>query len=164
MILVSWKPRAFLFKDFLTEEECDYMISKVCSLNLPALTLPPLPACADLLGTSAMQAKPSMTKSTVVDNETGKSMDSTVRTSTGTFFGRGQDEVIHGIEKRIALVRSGLSTPAACHSSCFSFTPLALLQVSHLPAENGEGLQILHYVNGQKYEPHHDFFHDRYAS
>ena len=37
VILVSWKPRAFLFKDFLTEEECEYMISKVCSLNLPAL-------------------------------------------------------------------------------------------------------------------------------
>jgi hypothetical protein len=29
-----------------------------------------------------------MVKSTVVDNETGKSIDSTVRTSTGTFFGR----------------------------------------------------------------------------
>ena len=114
--------------------------------------------------TSAVQAKPSMTKSTVVDNETGKSMDSTVRTSTGTFFGRGQDEVIHGIEKRIALVRRGLSIPADCCSSCFSFTPLTLLQVSHLPAENGEGLQILHYVNGQKYEPHHDFFHDRSAT
>jgi len=29
-----------------------------------------------------------MVKSTVVDNETGKSIDSTVRTSTGTFFAR----------------------------------------------------------------------------
>ena len=29
-----------------------------------------------------------MVKSTVVDNDTGKSIDSTVRTSTGTFFGR----------------------------------------------------------------------------
>ena len=35
------------------------------------------------------------------------------------------------------------------------------LQVSHLPAENGEGMQVLHYVNGQKYEPHHDYFHDK---
>lgn len=49
-----------------------------------------------------MQAKPGMTKSTVVDNETGKSVDSTVRTSTGTFFNRGEDEVIRRIEKRIA--------------------------------------------------------------
>ncbi len=39
------------------------------------------------------QAKRRMTKSTVVDNETGKSVDSTVRTSTGTFYGRGEDEV-----------------------------------------------------------------------
>ena len=115
-------------------------------------------------GTSTLQAKPSMTKSTVVDNETGKSMDSTVRTSTGTFFGRGQDEVINGIEKRIALVSSGPSTPTDCYSSHLFSTPPTLLQVSHLPAENGEGLQILHYVNGQKYEPHHDFFHDRSAS
>lgn len=52
-----------------------------------------------------LQAKPSMTKSTVVDNETGKSMDSTVRTSTGTFFARGQDSIIEGVEKRISLVR-----------------------------------------------------------
>ena len=52
-----------------------------------------------------LQAKPSMTKSSVVDNETGKSMDSTVRTSTGTFFGRGQDEVLAAVEKRIAQVR-----------------------------------------------------------
>ena len=34
------------------------------------------------------QAQPNMVKSTVVDNDTGKSIDSTVRTSTGTFFGR----------------------------------------------------------------------------
>ena len=53
-----------------------------------------------------------MTKSTVVDNETGKSVDSTVRTSTGTFFGRGQDEVIARIEKRISLVST------ACTLAC----------------------------------------------
>ncbi|KAK9805139.1 hypothetical protein WJX72_001482 [[Myrmecia] bisecta] len=110
VIEVSWRPRAFLFKNFLSDEECDHLI------NL---------------------ARPSMTKSTVVDNVTGKSVDSTVRTSTGTFFGRGQDEVIDRIEKRIA-------------------------HVSHVPAENGEGMQVLHYVDGQKYEPHHDFFHDKY--
>lgn len=30
-----------------------------------------------------------------------------------------------------------------------------------IPADNQEAMQILHYQNGQKYEPHHDFFHDR---
>ena len=39
-------------------------------------------------GCTGLQARPNMVKSTVVDNETGKSIDSTVRTSTGTFFGR----------------------------------------------------------------------------
>ncbi|KAK9818424.1 hypothetical protein WJX72_012505 [[Myrmecia] bisecta] len=110
VIQVSWRPRAFLFKNFLSDVECDHLIGL---------------------------AQPSMTKSTVVDSVTGKSIDSTVRTSTGTFFGRSQDSVIDTIEKRIA-------------------------HVSHVPAENGEGMQILHYVDGQKYEPHHDFFHDKY--
>lgn len=110
VIPVSWKPRAFLFKNFLNDTECDHIIGK---------------------------AKPQMTKSTVVDNDTGKSVDSTVRTSTGTFFGRGQDEIIAAVEKRVSLV-------------------------SHLPVENGEGMQVLHYKDGQRYEPHHDFFHDKY--
>ncbi|KAH0850530.1 hypothetical protein HID58_095451 [Brassica napus] len=30
-----------------------------------------------------------------------------------------------------------------------------------LPEENGQSMQILHYENGQKYEPHFDFFHDQ---
>ena len=76
------------------------------------------------------QAKPSMTKSSVVDNETGKSIDSTVRTSTGTFFARGQNPVLAAVEKRIAQVGASqtfthTSTPAwgslvlqLMHSSC----------------------------------------------
>lgn len=28
-------------------------------------------------------------------------------------------------------------------------------------SENGESIQILHYENGQKYEPHFDYFHDK---
>ena len=30
-----------------------------------------------------------------------------------------------------------------------------------IPEENQEGFQILHYIDGQKYEPHHDYFHDK---
>lgn len=105
---LSWKPRAFLLKGFLSEEETDYLINK---------------------------ATPYMTKSTVVDNDSGKSIPSNVRTSTGTFFSRGQDETISRIEDRLALV-------------------------SMLPKEHGEGLQILHYRDGEKYEPHNDYFHD----
>jgi prolyl 4-hydroxylase len=36
--------------------------------------------------------------------------------------------------------------------------------VSFLPVENGEGIQILRYENGQKYEPHWDFFFDKVNS
>lgn len=39
------------------------------------------------------QARERMTKSTVVDSKTGGSIDSEVRTSTGSFYSRGQDEV-----------------------------------------------------------------------
>jgi len=30
-------------------------------------------------------------------------------------------------------------------------------------SENGEALQILHYENGQKYDPHFDYFYDKKA-
>ncbi|KAL6226972.1 hypothetical protein ACLB2K_000931 [Fragaria x ananassa] len=108
--VISWEPRAFVYHNFLTQQECDYLI--------------------DL-------AKPHMEKSTVVDSETGKSKDSRVRTSSGTFLSRGRDKVIRNIERKIA-----------------NFT--------FLPVEHGEGLQILHYEVGQKYEPHFDYFQDEY--
>ena len=46
---VSWHPRAFVYHNFMTAEECEHLIN---------------------LG------KPSMVKSSVVDNDTGKSVDS----------------------------------------------------------------------------------------
>ncbi|KAG5089365.1 hypothetical protein JHK86_001977 [Glycine max] len=76
-----------------------------------------------------------MHKSTVVDSETGKSKDSRVRTSSGTFLARGRDKIVRNIEKKI---------------SDFTF----------IPVEHGEGLQVLHYEVGQKYEPHYDYFLD----
>lgn len=82
-------------------------------------------------------AKPHMAKSTVVDSKTGRSKDSRVRTSSGMFLRRGQDKIIRNIEKRIA---------------DFSF----------IPVDHGEGLQILHYEEGQKYEPHYDYFLDEF--
>ncbi|KAH7443374.1 hypothetical protein KP509_02G031300 [Ceratopteris richardii] len=105
---ISWEPRAFIYHNFLSKEECEYLITL---------------------------AKPHMIKSTVVDNESGKSKDSRVRTSSGTFLARGQDKTIRDIEKRIA---------------DFTF----------IPVEHGEGIQVLHYEIGQKYEAHYDYFHD----
>nr|GEV58293.1 probable prolyl 4-hydroxylase 10 [Tanacetum cinerariifolium] len=108
--VISWEPRAVVYHNFLSQDECEHLI------NL---------------------AKPHMEKSTVVDNDTGKSKDSRVRTSSGTFLARGVDETVTAIEKRIA---------------DFTF----------LPVENGEGLQVLHYEVGQKYEPHYDYFLDQF--
>ena len=48
----------------------------------------PVTVCA-----SIAQARERMTKSTVVDSATGGSVDSDVRTSTGSFYSRDQDEV-----------------------------------------------------------------------
>ncbi|KAF9609115.1 hypothetical protein IFM89_013369 [Coptis chinensis] len=109
VIQLSWQPRAFLHKNFLSDEECDHLI------NL---------------------AKDKLEVSMVADNDSGKSVKSEVRTSSGMFLDKKQDEVVETIEARIA---------------AWTF----------LPHENGEAMQILHYENGQKYEPHYDYFHDK---
>ncbi|KAM7280032.1 hypothetical protein ACFE04_007166 [Oxalis oulophora] len=106
---LSWQPRAFINNGFLSPQECDHLI------NL---------------------AKGKLQKSMVADNNSGKSIQSEVRTSSGMFLSKRQDEVVARIEDRIA-----------------AWTFLA--------PENGEALQILHYENGQKYEPHYDYFHDK---
>ncbi|CAM8973431.1 unnamed protein product [Rhodiola kirilowii] len=105
---LSWHPRAFVFRGFLSDEECDHLIEL---------------------------ARDKLEKSMVADNESGKSVESEVRTSSGMFLNKAQDEVVDAIEKRIA---------------AWTF----------LPEENGENMQVLHYENGQKYEPHYDYFHD----
>ncbi|KAL2333852.1 hypothetical protein Fmac_015065 [Flemingia macrophylla] len=77
-----------------------------------------------------------MEQSKVFDDETGKAVLSSERTSSGAFLARGSDEIVTNIEKRIA---------------DFTF----------IPVEHGEDLQVLHYEVGQKYVPHHDFFTDK---
>ncbi|CAA0828452.1 Probable prolyl 4-hydroxylase 7 [Striga hermonthica] len=106
---LTWTPRAFLYRNFLTDTECDHLI---------------------------YLAKDKLEKSMVADNESGKGVESEVRTSSGMFLAKAQDDIIANIEARIA---------------AWTF----------LPIENGEAMQILHYENGQKYEPHYDYFHDK---
>ncbi|KAK8945642.1 hypothetical protein KSP40_PGU000405 [Platanthera guangdongensis] len=108
--ILSWEPRAFIYHNFLSKEECEYLIEL---------------------------SKPHMAKSTVVDSTTGKSKDSRVRTSSGMFVKRGRDEVVRSIKSAMFL----------------NFV---------LVTEHGEGLQILHYEEGQKYEPHYDYFLDEF--
>jgi prolyl 4-hydroxylase len=78
-------------------------------------------------------ARPRLARSETVDTATGGSEVNASRTSRGMFFERGEHPVCQRIEQRIArLVR--------------------------WPLINGEGLQILHYLPGAEYKPHHDYF------
>ncbi|KAK8717619.1 hypothetical protein V6N13_044880 [Hibiscus sabdariffa] len=102
--VISWEPRASIYHNFLSAEECEYLI------NL---------------------AKPHMRKSTVVDSKTGKTGDRYVRVPEHFYL---EDVISFFI----------------MHSS------------SDSALEHGEGLQVLHYEVGQKYEPHHDYFKDEF--
>eukprot|EP00898_Chlorokybus_atmophyticus_P004182 jgi/Chlat1/4765/Chrsp308S00367 len=68
-----------------------------------------------------------------VVGENGQSKESEIRTSKGTFLSRGQDKVVKGIVDSIAMW-------------------------TLLPMVNGEGIQILDYNIGEKYDPHFDYF------
>lgn len=78
-------------------------------------------------------SKPRLKPSTIVENETGEEKVIGDRTSEGTFFHREENAFIRKIETRLA-------------------------KLMGLPIENGEGIQILHYVKGAEYKPHYDFF------
>eukprot|EP01026_Neomeris_dumetosa_P079404 TRINITY_DN86746_c0_g1_i4.p1 TRINITY_DN86746_c0_g1~~TRINITY_DN86746_c0_g1_i4.p1 ORF type:complete len:349 (-),score=30.08 TRINITY_DN86746_c0_g1_i4:213-1193(-) len=108
IIRLSWEPRAYLLKNFLSDEECEYLVS---------------------------YSKNKLEDSIVIDNDTGAPQKSEVRTSKGTFIPYGFNKKIKEIEDRVA-------------------------QVTMIPTAHQEAMQILHYENGQKYEPHHDYFHD----
>ena len=78
------------------------------------------------------EAKPRLQRAMTVDIS-GKHQVDARRTSEGMFFGIGESPLIERIEKRIATLLS-------------------------IPVDHGEGLQVLHYLPGQQYEPHHDWF------
>ncbi|HTV85230.1 MAG TPA: 2OG-Fe(II) oxygenase [Dyella sp.] len=79
-----------------------------------------------------LEAKPRLQRAMTVDSD-GKQQVDARRTSEGMFFGIGETTLVKRIEQRIA----------------------ALLNI---PVEHGEGLQVLHYLPGQQYEPHYDWF------
>jgi prolyl 4-hydroxylase len=101
-------PDVVLLDHFMTEAECDEL-------------------CEASRGT--------LTKSTVVDDATGASVDHAERISQGTYFTIGQNALVKRIEQRIS-------------------------EVTNTPVVNGEGLQILNYVGGGEYRPHFDYFPD----
>jgi hypothetical protein len=67
--VLDWDARIFLFHNFLSPEECDHIISL---------------------------SEKRMTRSGVVETNTGGSAVSEIRTSYGVFLDRGQDETLKG--------------------------------------------------------------------
>ncbi|KAI8003647.1 Prolyl 4-hydroxylase 2 [Camellia lanceoleosa] len=68
--------RAFVYEGFLTDEECNHLISI---------------------------AKTELKRSSVADNVSGKSKLSQVRTSSGMFISKAKDPIVSGIEEKIAM-------------------------------------------------------------
>ena len=72
-------------------------------------------------------------RSTVVNGDTGEYDVHADRTSHGTHFERGENPLVARIERRIG-------------------------ELTGCPVENGEPLQVLHYLAGAEYKPHYDYF------
>lgn len=77
-------------------------------------------------------ARPRLQRALTVDSEGNQQVDKR-RTSEGMFFTHGESPLIERIEQRLA-------------------------RLLGIPASHGEGLQVLHYLPGQEYEPHFDWF------
>lgn len=74
-----------------------------------------------------------LTRSQVIDQQTGEVKVASGRTSEGTVYALNENPFISKIEKRLA-------------------------ELTNIPIENGEGLQVLHYNQGEEYKTHFDFF------
>lgn len=99
-------PRVALIDGLLTPTECETLIALI---------------------------KPRIKRSTVVDNDTGEFVEHPHRTSSGSHFQRGENELVAAIEARIS-------------------------NYVQIPIHHGEGFQILHYGVGGEYRPHFDYF------
>lgn len=75
VVQISWRPRVFLYEGFLSDEECDHLISL---------------------------ANGKLEKIMVTNNDQGQIIPSGDHTYTGMFLSRGQDEVVSKIEERIS--------------------------------------------------------------
>ncbi len=98
---------------------------------------PPLRVLENLLTEDECQqlielARPRLQRARTVATDGSQQIDE-ARTSEGMFFALGELPLVRTIEQRIA-------------------------DLFDLPVEHGEGLQILHYLPGQEYLPHYDWF------
>lgn len=110
---------------------------------LAAVKQPNVVVLGEFLDADACQAlidlaRPRMQRSSVVHHSEGVQVDDS-RTSSGCHFRRGELPIVADIERCIA-------------------------DLTGIPPENGEGLQLLHYQPGQHYVPHWDYFPPERAS
>ena len=111
----------------------DRMVDVIASLNQPRVVVLGNLLSADECDALIESARPQLARSLTVATKTGGEELNPDRTSSGTFFARGQTPEVARIEARIA-------------------------RLLHWPIENGEGLQVLHYRPGAEYKPHYDYF------
>lgn len=111
MLFVIESPRVVLFGNLLSDEECDLLV--------------------DL-------SRDRLQRSSVVNENTGAYDVHPHRTSSGTYFKRGENELLRRIETRIA-------------------------ELVDCPVEQGEPIQVLHYQPGGEYKPHFDYFDPAHA-
>ena len=109
---------------------------RVCVLQ--AMYSPRVVVFGDLLSDEECEAliglaQPRLARSLTVETKTGGEEINADRTSRGMFFQRGENELVRRIEARVA-------------------------RLLNWPEENGEGLQVLHYLPGAEYKPHYDYF------
>lgn len=83
-------------------------------------------------------AGPRLTRSCTMDHDSGENVPNPARTSDTCMFERGELPVCRRIEQRLA-------------------------ELLRWPLTLGEGLQVLRYGVGARYEPHHDYFDPRQA-
>lgn len=112
VVMALRQPRVVVFGDLLSEEECD--------------------------GIVALASKRLARSETVASSSDGSEVNA-ARTSDGMFFERGESDLIHRVETRIA----------------------TLLR---WPLDHGEGLQVLRYRPGAEYQPHYDYFDPAHVS
>lgn len=108
------------------------LIDVSVSIESPALRVLGNLLSAEECAALIEEAKPRLQRAKTVDGS-GKQQIDARRTSEGMFFTIGESLLVRRIEQRIATLLS-------------------------IPIDHGEGLQILHYLPGQQYEPHYDWF------
>ena len=111
----------------------DRKVQVVASMREPRVLVLADLASAEECQALIEQARPRLARSLTVAVEDGSEKLHEDRTSNGMFFTRGETELVRRLEQRMA-------------------------RLLGWPVQNGEGLQVLQYLPGAQYKPHHDYF------